>query len=171
MVFIITGAPESDRNTVGRRLAEALGWEFVDAENLHPPTNLDKRRCSTSLANADPTLRIESLLAAIYSWIYGWRDVVVSCPMLTETDRRQLCRNTSLVRIVYLKVPHDTGRSALLDGPTHSIRTEPTTSKHAGLEPREKVLTVDSSQRIEEIIAEMVSALILNRRSPYAKTA
>jgi gluconokinase len=170
MVFIITGAAESDRNTVGRLLAEALGWEFVDAENLHPPDNLNARRCSTSLANADPTLRLETLSAAINFWTYEWRDVVVSCPMLTERDRRQLCRNTSLVRIVYLKVPHDTGRSTFLDRPAHFMSTELTTSKHAGLEPREKVLTVDLSQRIEEIIAEMVSALILNRRSPYAKT-
>ena len=55
MVFIITEAAESGRNTVGRLLAEALGWEFVDAENLHPPGNRDARRCSTSLVN-DPAL-------------------------------------------------------------------------------------------------------------------
>jgi len=34
MVFIITGAAESFRNTVARLLAESLGWEFVDAASL-----------------------------------------------------------------------------------------------------------------------------------------
>jgi gluconokinase len=170
MVLIITGASESDRNTVGSLLAEALGWEFVDADHLRAPGSLDVRKCGRSLANADPAWRTETLSAAINFWIYEWRDAVVSCPMLTEKDRRQLSEISSLVRIVCLKVPHDTGRSALRDRHAPFMSTEPTPGKHAGLQPRENVLTVNSSQRTEEIIAEMVSALILNRRPPYAET-
>ena len=41
MVFIITGTAESGRNAVGRLLAEALGWEYIDAENLRPSGNLE----------------------------------------------------------------------------------------------------------------------------------
>ena len=39
MVFVITGTAESDTNSVGRLLADDLGWEFVDGKNLHisPP--------------------------------------------------------------------------------------------------------------------------------------
>jgi gluconokinase len=168
MVFIITGAAESERNTVGRLFAETLGWEFVDAENLHSLAYLDSRR-SNALADADPTLRIETLSAAINLWIYEWRDVVVSCPMLTETDQRRLCATTSLVRMVHLKTRNDTSRSALLDRPAHLMSAELTAGKHAAIEPREKVLTVDSSQRTEAIVAEMVSALLLYRK-PYAMT-
>jgi len=167
MIFIITGTEESGTTTVGRLLAEALGWEFVDAKNLRPPHDLDVRVRSSSLADPDSTLRMETLSAAISVWIYQWRDVVVSCPLLTEKDRRQLCKGTSLVRIAYLNEPHDHGRSALLDRPALFIRAE--AGKQAGPETPQQVFTVDSSQRIEKIIAEMVSALILNRKSPYAK--
>src|SRR5271166_543346 len=103
MVFIITGTAESDRSTVGRLLAEDLGWEFVDAENLHPAANLDVQNCKHSGAGDKPFLRMEALSAAVHSWINHWQDVVVSCPMLTERDRKQLSEMSSLVKIVCLE--------------------------------------------------------------------
>lgn len=103
VVFIISGAAESDRNTVGRLVAESLGWEFVDAENLRPPLNAEVRGCSTPRANADPTFFEDTLSTAAKSWIYEWRDVVLSCPVLTEGERKQLSRMSSLVKIVCLE--------------------------------------------------------------------
>jgi gluconokinase len=166
MVFIITGAAESTRNTVGRLLAEALGWEFVDAESLRLPGNLDARKCGTSLANADPTLRIETLSAAINFWIYEWRDVVVSCPMLTETEQRQLSKMSSLVKIVCLEASHVTGRTRVLDRSLRVVSSEFSAEWHAARDPGPNVLTVDSSRQVEEIIAEMTAVLIV-RKSPW----
>jgi gluconate kinase len=163
MVLIITGPGASARNTVGRFLAEALGWEFVDAEDL-------ARRGSASQAHTGPASLIETLTAAINFWVYEWRDVVVSCPMLTETDGRQLCRDTSLVRIVYLKMSYDAGWNTMLDKPEHSMNTGLATSKHTGQCLPAKALTVDSSQGIEDIITQVISALLLDRRSTYANT-
>jgi len=149
MVFIITGSAESFRNTVGRFLAESLGWEFVDAANLCPPSYLDWPRCSGRLTNVDPTSLTEALSTAINLWIYEWRDVVVSCPPLPERDRKQLSKITSLVKIVCLEGSHATGRSALPAAwrVSHDLDQD--------------VLTVDSSRNVEEIIAEMTAALMV----------
>ena len=165
MVFIITEAAESGRNTVGRLLAEALGWEFVDAENLHPPGSLDAPRCSSSLVN-DPTLRMETLSAAITFWIHEWRDVVVSCPMLTDTDRRQLSRMSSLVKIVSLEASQATGRSPVHDRSVCVVSSEFPGGRHAARQPGQDVLTVDSCGQVEEIIAEITAVLIM-RKSPW----
>jgi gluconokinase len=165
MVFIITGAAESGRNTVGRLLAEALGWEFVDAENLQPPGNLDARRSSTSQVN-DPTLRIETLSAAITLWIHEWRDVVVSCPMLTDRDRWQLSTMSSLVKIVCLEASHATGRSPVHDRSVCVVSSEFPAGWHAARQPGQDVLTVDSCRQVEEIIAEITAVLIM-RKSPW----
>jgi gluconate kinase len=168
MVFVITGTAESDGNTVGRLLADDLGWEFVEAEGLTPSANLDRRRCSASPANTDPAPRIETLAAAINSWIYEWRDVVVSCPMLTERDRRQLSEMSSLVKIVRLEISHGTGRTPLLDRSVRIARSESFDGWRATCQPEQEVLTVDSSRQVEEVIAEIVCALVLKRRSPLA---
>jgi len=167
MIFVIAGTAESDRNTVRRLLADNLGWEFVDAENLHPPADLGARNCNPSPTNADPSLQTETLSAAINSWIYEWRDVVVSCPMLTEKDRRQLSEKSSLVKIVCLAASRGTGRTPFLDRSVHVVSTECPDGWPATREPEEKeALTVDSSRQVEEIIAEIVSALVLKRGSP-----
>ncbi len=147
MVFVITGTAESDRNIVGRLLADDLGWEFVDARNLPPSANFEARNRNPSPANADPSLRIETLLAAISFWIYEWRDVVLSCPTLTEKDRRQLSAMSSLVKILCVEASHATGR---------------TSDKEA--------LRTDSSGQVETLIAEIVSALVLRPRSLIRET-
>ena len=169
MVFVITGAAESDRNTVGRLLAEALGWEFVEAENLHPCGNLDAWRCSISLSNAEPTVRIETLSVAIAFWIYEWRDVVVSSRMLTERDRRQLSKMSALVKIVCLEASHATGRTPGFDQSVRVVTSEFPAGWLAAREQGQDVLTVDSSRQMEEIIAEITEVLIMRKPSWVAR--
>lgn len=160
MVFIIMGAPESGRSTVGRLLAEALGWEYIDAESLRPSGNPEAHRCS-SLAMADPTLCTGTLSAAINVWIYEWRDVVVSCPMLTEAERRQLSRMSSLVQIVCLQNFHATGRSGFLDALVGGVTFPLPAKSHAGSTRERSVFTLDSSREVKDIIAEMTSLLMM----------
>jgi gluconate kinase len=159
MVFIITGTAESDTSTVGRLLADDLGWEFVDGGNLHPP-DLDAPNRNAFPANPDLSFRIETLSAAISCWIYKWQDVVVSCPALTETDRRQLSQISSLVKIVCLEASHAAGGSPWLDRkrPYHVVGCQFPDGGRAKREPGQEVLTVDPSRQVKEIIREMVSS-------------
>jgi gluconokinase len=166
MVLIITGSAEPGRNTLGRRLAEALGWEFADAENLRPPGHPDAPNCNPSLVTADSPSRIETLSAAINFWIYDWRDVVISCPMLTETERKQLSKMSSLVKIVCLEVSERTGPTRVLDQPLRVTSSEFSAGWRAARDAGPDVLTVDSSRQVEEIVAEMTAVLIM-RKSPW----
>ncbi|MFY9912785.1 MAG: hypothetical protein WCF22_14495 [Candidatus Sulfotelmatobacter sp.] len=164
MVFIVTGTAESGRNTVGRLLSEELGWEFLEAQNLHADYNVDARRSSSSLADADPSLPLETLVAAINTWIYEWRDVVLSCPMLTENERSQLSKMSSLVKIVCLEQLPGSSRTRLYERSSEVANSEFCAESHARCDPKD-ALTVDSSQQLEEIIAE-ITALLIMRSSP-----
>ncbi len=53
MIVIIMGAAGAGKTTVGRALAEALGWRFIDADDLHPPSNIDKIRSGIALTDED----------------------------------------------------------------------------------------------------------------------
>lgn len=161
MVFIIMGAPESGSDTVGRLLAEALGWEYIAAENLRPSGNLEAHRCSASLANADPTLRTGTLSAAINIWIYEWRDVVVSSPVLTEEERRQLSRMSSLVKLVCLENFYATGRHRFLNRSVGVASFPFPAGSNAESTPEPSVFILDSSRQVEDIIAEMTSVLMM----------
>lgn len=160
MVFIIAGTPESDRNTVSRLLAETLAWECVDAENLRAQGDVDAARGSTSRAHLDRTSRTEALSAAINLWIYEWRDVVVSCPVLTEEERRQLSRMSSLVKVVCLEEFHATGRARVSDRSAGIAIAQSPSGSHASRDPDKDVSTLDGSRSVEEIIAELTAVLM-----------
>jgi gluconokinase len=171
MVFVITGTAESDTNTVGRLLADDLAWEFVDAKNLHPPAHLETRNSKYSRVNADSSLRMEALLAAINFWIYEWRDVVVSCPLLRESDRRQLSKTSLLVKVVCLETSYVNGCTNFFDRSAGVLVSEQPDGSCGTRQSEQEVLKIDSSRDVEDIVAEIVGALILNRRPPlYAKT-
>jgi len=53
--------------------------------------------------------------AAINLWLYEWRDVAVSCPVLTEEERKQLSRLSSPIKIVCLDEFHATDRTRVPD--------------------------------------------------------
>jgi len=159
VIFIIAGAAESDRNTVGRLLAEALGWEFVEAENLSAQGAVDAGRGNPPGVHADRTCRMETLSAAINLWIYQWRDVAVSCPILTEHERRQLSTMSSLVKIVCLEEFPATGRTRVSDRSVVAISQSPAGSP-ASLDPEQDGFTLYLSRQVEEIIASLTTVLM-----------
>jgi gluconokinase len=160
VVFIIAGTPESDRNTVSRLLAETLAWEFVDAENLRVQGNVDAARGSTSRAHPDRTSRTAALSAAINLWIYEWRDIVVSCPVLTKEERRQLSRMSSLVKVVCLEEFHTTVRARASDGSAGIAVSQSPSRSHGSGDPDTDVSTLNLSRPLEEIIAELTAVLM-----------
>jgi len=160
VVFVIAGTLESDRNTVSRLLAETLAWEFVDVENLRVQGNVDVAQGSTSRTHPDRTSRTETLSAAINLWIYEWRDVVVSCPVLTEGERRQLSTMSSLVKVVCLEEFHATGRARASDGSAGIAISQSPSGSHAPRDPDKDGSTSDGSRPMEEIIAELTAVLM-----------
>jgi len=42
MVLIVMGVSGSGKTRVGQLLAGDLGWEFCDADDVHPPANVEK---------------------------------------------------------------------------------------------------------------------------------
>ena len=42
MVVVLMGVTGSGKTTVGKVLATELGWKFCDADDYHPPENIEK---------------------------------------------------------------------------------------------------------------------------------
>ena len=55
--LVVMGVCGAGKTEIGRRLAEALRWTFVDAEDFHPPANVEKTRAGTPLTDADRVAR------------------------------------------------------------------------------------------------------------------
>ena len=156
MVIFVMGTDRSDRGSLARMLAITLGWEFADADELRP-TYVDGRQL-----NMQPTIniRLQTLSAALQYWVYNWHDVIVSCWLLTDEDRKLLGTNLPLVKFIYLRSPEISP-----NGEFSQAENVTAISASKQTEAKDRVLTVDGSRRTKEIIAEIVSVLVLNRRA------
>ena len=52
MVLVVMGVSGSGKTTVGKLLAERLGWRYQEGDALHPPQNVAKMSTGTPLGDA-----------------------------------------------------------------------------------------------------------------------
>ena len=163
MVIIVIGASRSDRNRLARVIAITLDWEFADALTVPGITAyLDGSRIWR-----DETTRaaqMQALHAAVQYWSYIWQDIVVSSWVLTEQERKLISRNKEAVDFVLMNsaecsVPP--AASGQIPAAIDSISIRTAVPQHSN-----KLLLVDPSRRTQEIVADVISALVLNRRLP-----
>src|ERR1700728_246319 len=101
MVLIVMGVVGAGKTTIGRLLAEQLGWEFSDADDFHPRSNVEKIRHGIALHDEDRRPWLAALGEAIARWIDEGRNVVLACSALKRSYLREVSTG-SRVRGVYL---------------------------------------------------------------------
>src|ERR687898_1100311 len=111
MVIVLMGVSGSGKTTVGVPLAQALGGEFVEGDDYHPPANVAKMRQGIPLDDADRRPWLETLSAEIGRWLAAGRTVVLACSALKQRYRDVLAKGRPDVRFVYLQ-----GEPALIRG-------------------------------------------------------
>jgi gluconokinase len=103
MIVILMGVAGSGKTTVGQLLARRLGWPFYDADDFHPPANVEKMRRGVPLDDADRAPWLDALHALIARLAAEQRSAVVACSALTAAYRRHLAAGVAAVRLVYLR--------------------------------------------------------------------
>lgn len=170
MVIVIMGVSGSGKTVVGESLAAQLGWTFEDADNWHPPANIEKMRSGVALTDDDRRQWILSLRDAIQKWIADKRDVALACSALREQYRvvlREADPNRESLRFVYLKGTYEEIDRRLRSRVGHFMPESLLKSQFAALEepgPSE-ALTVGVNQPVSEIVAAITQGLRLHRLS------
>ncbi len=154
MIVIVMGPEGVGKTTVGTQLARELGWQFVDADDFHPPANIEKMARGIPLTDADRAPWLEALHAAIVQWDAEGRNVVLACSALERGYRARLAENAD-VRFVYLKGTYELIAARLRERHGHFAHEDLLASQFAILEEPEDAITVDASRSPEEIVAEV----------------
>jgi gluconokinase len=148
MVVILTGPTASGKSTVGRALAQALGWMLVDVDDLtatHGTTRGAARPQSGAHERRDDGVR--ELTALINRAIDRRESLIVACPAIREHDRETLRGNGRQVRFVYLKTPRAVLESRLEDRPNRSLVPRELHAELMAVEdPGESALVLDGSK-------------------------
>lgn len=166
MIVIVMGVTGSGKTSVGRILAEQLGWTFADADDFHPPANVEKITRGIALNDVDRGPWLERLRVQIADWIANAQDAVLACSSLKRTYRQELSVGPE-VRFVYLKGSPELIAQRLRLRRGHFADEKILAGQFADLEEPETAITVDISQTPEAIVAEVREGLGLEGRSCF----
>lgn len=154
MIVIIMGTTGSGKTTIGGLLARRLGWEFVDADDFHPPANVEKMKHGIPLTDADRQPWLKALHDKIVEWNTEGRNVVLACSALKQSYRDEL-REGSGVKFVYLKGSYELFSKRVLARKGHFAKQDLLVSQFATLEEPGDAITVDAGPAPEQIVAEV----------------
>lgn len=160
MIVIVMGVVGSGKTTVGRLLAEQLGWRFADADDFHPPSNVEKIRQGIALNDADRAPWLQRLHAQIARWIEEGQSAVLACSALKRSYRQEL-EAGSEVRFVYLKGSAALIAQRLRSRQGHFANEAILASQFADLEEPADAVTVAIAPPPEQIVAEIRAKLAL----------
>ena len=161
VAVILMGVTGSGKTTVGRALAERLGWAFLDGDDFHPQANVDKMAAGTPLTDADrwPWLRI--LAAEIDTRLERGESCLLACSALKQAYRDVLRegRQAERVRFVHLAGSQDLIAGRLRDRVHRYMPASLLQSQFEALEPPADAAVVDIDAAPEEIVERVLRAL------------
>lgn len=162
MILVLMGVCGCGKTTVGEALARALHCRFLDADDFHPPANVDKMAAGEPLTDDDRWPWLDRLAAELARILASGEHAVLACSALKQAYRERLQRAGD-VRIVYLKGDESTIAARLA---ARSHKYMPATllpSQFAALEEPADALVVD--------IREPVAAQVEHVRDAFALTS
>jgi len=154
--FLIMGVSGSGKTTVGKALAQKLGWDFFDADDFHPTENIAKMINGMPLSDSDRTPWLASLHNLLSSTLKSNHHPILACSALKEKYRAQLLDGVDGFEIIYLKGSYDLIWSRMSTRQGHYMRPEMLQSQFAALEEPQNALVLDISASLENLIDKIV---------------
>lgn len=160
--IILMGVSGSGKTTVGRLLAEELGWPFYDADDFHPPANVERMRHGIALTDEDREPWLARLARLIAEALANDQSLVLACSALKAAYRAQLEPRgapPAAVRFVYLHIPMEVAAARIKDRRGHYMPAALVPSQFAALEEPAEAIVVDATHTPEAIVAQIRRAL------------
>lgn len=154
--FIVMGVSGCGKSSVGKALAHALGWDFYDADDFHPPVNVTKMANAIPLDDSDRAPWLASLNELISSSLKTDRPGVLACSALKEWYRQRLVEGCDGVQVVYLKGSYDLIWSRMETRSDHYMKPHMLKSQFETLEEPLNAVAVDISLSVDNIVKEIL---------------
>jgi len=161
LIIIVMGVSGCGKSTVTRHIAKAIGAFEQDADELHPPANIEKMAAGIALTDADrkPWLEDVARFAAAAASTHGV--CVIACSALKRKYRSTLSGAGNVVYI-YLNGTYELISKRMLKRSGHFMPEQLLASQFAALEDpssEPNVLCVGIEVNPEQVAADAVGLL------------
>lgn len=166
MVVVVMGVSGSGKSTVGKLLANRLGWSFRDGDEFHPAANVAKMRSGMPLNDEDRhpwLLSIQSFMRHTHA---DGQSAVIACSALKAAYRDLLLAGEPWVRFVFLNGSRELLAERMRARSGHFMPATLLDSQLATLEPPDGALALDVSHPPDQLADQIVTELGLGTGRP-----
>lgn len=167
MIIVVMGISASGKSTLGSALAEALGWQFLEGDDYHPNTNIEKMRSGEPLDDRDRLPWLQTINQELRQLDEADRDAVVACSALKSRYRELLAEGVDQLRYVYLSGNPDLIRQRIATRKGHFMPPELIDSQIAAMEPPQNAIRINIELPVATQVADLLQALGLSGMHEY----
>ena len=163
MIVIVFGVSGAGKTTIGKLLAEELGWRFYEADDFHSRANIEKMRSGLPLTDEDRWPWLKRLREQITRSLTAKENAVLACSALKCAYRERL-RVSDAVQFVFLSANYAVIERQLRRRRGHFMNPALLQSQFADLEgpePDEDVITIELGRSPEELVEQIKAKLNL----------
>jgi len=161
MIIILMGVSGSGKSTVGRLLADRLGWAFHDGDDLHPAENVRKMAAGTPLTDHDRGPWLARIGGVMRECDKAGRHAVLACSALRAAYRDELTRYGAAVEFVFLRGERNVISERLGKRRDHFMPPDLLDSQFAAIEEPTEAVVVDVAQSPDAIVTDIMRELAL----------
>jgi gluconokinase len=160
MILLVMGVTGSGKTTVGKLLAQRLGWLYLDADSFHPPENIWKMQRGVPLTDEDREPWLAAIHAELLKCAAKNQDAVLACSALKQSYRETLAAGVDL-RICYLRGTYREISARLKSRTGHFAGEAILAGQFADLEEPRDALVLRLSYAPEDIVLHVLRKLNL----------
>jgi gluconokinase len=156
---ILMGVAGSGKTAVGMQVARTLDWIFLDADDFHPPANIEKMKHGIPLNDQDRAPWLQRLHDELRDQIAKEHSVILACSALKESYRNVLRDEVTPPKFIYLDVDPETISARLQHRSAHFFPKELMESQFAALEKPKDAIIVDARKPLAEVVDQVIHSL------------